>query len=140
MLLHGNCPASGKISRGGVSCCLDAGVCRRGLAGPFADVVFSRLVNPLRYSLRTLFLLVLAAAVLVTLAKSQPLFRELMLVTAIAYVGLACLAAVFQFTMDRGQVLLSALVALPAVALYFVALAGTVALVLGLLIAGITAI
>jgi hypothetical protein len=32
------------------------------------------------------------------------------------------------------------LVALPAIALYFAALAGTVALVLGLLIAGITSI
>jgi hypothetical protein len=94
----------------------------------------------LQYSLRTLFLLVLAAAVLVTLAKAQPLFREVMLVTAIAYVGLAGLAAVFQFTMERGQVLLSVLVALPAVALYFVALAGTVALVLGLLIAAIMSI
>jgi hypothetical protein len=94
----------------------------------------------LQYSLRTLFLLVLAAAVLVTLAKAQPLFRELMLITAIAYTGLAGLAATFQFTMQRGYVLLSVLVALPAIALYFAALAGTVALVLGLLIAGVTAI
>jgi hypothetical protein len=94
----------------------------------------------LQYSLRTLFLLVLAAAVLVALAKAQPLFRELMLVTAVAYVGLAGLAATFRFTMQRGYMLLSVLVALPAIALYFAALAGTVALVLGLLIAGITSI
>ena len=94
----------------------------------------------MQYSLRTLFLLVLAAAVLVALAKAQPLFRELMLVTAVAYVGLAALAALFQVTMNRGNILLSVLVALPAIALYFAALAGTVALVLGLLIAGITSI
>jgi hypothetical protein len=94
----------------------------------------------LQYSLRTLFLLILAAAVLVTLAKAQPLFRELMLVTAIAYVGLVGLAATFRFTMQRGYVLLSVLVALPAIGLYFVALAGTVALVLGLLIVCVTAI
>jgi hypothetical protein len=94
----------------------------------------------LQYSLRTLFLLVLAAAVLVALAKAQPIFRELMLVTAVAYVGLAALAALFQVTMNRGYILSSVLVALPAIALYFAALAGTVALVLGLLIAGITSI
>lgn len=94
----------------------------------------------MQYSLRTLFLLVLAAAVLVTLAKAQPLFREWMLVTAIAYVGLAALAALFQFTMNRGHVFLSVLVACAAIALYFVAVAGTLVIALGLLLIGLSAI
>jgi hypothetical protein len=94
----------------------------------------------LQYSLRTLFLLVLGAALLVSLAKALPIFRELLLGTAIAYAGLAALAAVFQFTVKRGHVLLPVLVAVPGIVLYFVALAGTVALVLGLLIAGVTSI
>jgi hypothetical protein len=91
----------------------------------------------LQYSLRTLFLLVLAAALLVALAKAMPILRELMLATAIAYAGLAGLAAVFQFTVKRGHVLLPALVAVPAIVLHFLALAGTVFIVLGLVITGL---
>jgi hypothetical protein len=94
----------------------------------------------LQYSLRTLFLLVLAAAFLVALAKALPIFSELMLATAIAYAALATLAAVIQVAVKRGHVIVPVLLALPAVVLYIVALAGTVALVLGLLIVGITSI
>jgi hypothetical protein len=94
----------------------------------------------MQFSLRTLFLLVLAAALLVALAKAQPIFSELMLATAVAYTGLAGLVLLFQFSVKRGYVLLPMLVVVPAIVLYFVTIAGTVALVLGLLIAGVSSI
>jgi hypothetical protein len=94
----------------------------------------------LQYSLRTLFLLVLIAALLVSLAKALPMFSELMLVTAIAYAGFAGLAAMFQFAVKRGHVLLPVLVAFPAIFLYYAALVGTVVMVLGLEITGLSSI
>ena len=82
----------------------------------------------------------LAAALLVWLAEALPIFRELMLVTAIAYAGLAGLAFAFQFTVKRGHVVLPVLMAVPAMVFYFAALAGTVVLGLGLLLAGLSSI
>jgi hypothetical protein len=94
----------------------------------------------LQFSLRTLFLWVLIAALLVALAKALPMFRELLLVTAIAYAGFAGLAAMFLFTEKGGHVVLPVLLAFPAILLYFAALAGTLVLVLGLLLTGVSAI
>jgi hypothetical protein len=92
----------------------------------------------MQFSLRTLFLLVFAAAFLVSLAKALPPFRGLMLTTALLYVGIAGLWTVVYLTSKRGHVLLPAVFLFPAVVMYVAALGGTVAIVLGLVLTGVS--
>ena len=93
----------------------------------------------MQFSLRSLFLLILVAAILVALAKAFPPFRGLMLGTALSYAALAALATLIHLSLARDRVLFPVLLVPVAVVFYVAAAAGTVVILLGLVMAGLAA-